>query len=90
MAEKVGDLEIGIGVDTTELDEAIDKAGELSEVTSDFSPQVSIRNCKGCTFNIYPSRSTINERNLIIPPLEKADNPSWRFSDQYADEDDLR
>ena len=62
MSEQMKELEIGITCDTSELDSAIDKSEQLSELTNDFAPMVSIRNCKGCTFNIYPSRTTIVER----------------------------
>ena len=54
MSEQMKELEIGITCDTSELDSAIDKSEQLSELTNDFAPMVSIRNCKGCTFNIYP------------------------------------
>ena len=54
-------IEIGIACDTSALDEAIEKSEQLSELSNDFAPIVSIRNCKNCTFNIYPSRTTINE-----------------------------
>ncbi len=60
------EVEVGINVDTSELDEAIEKADELCEVTQDFSPMVSIRGCKNCTFNIYPSRTIINEGDRAI------------------------
>ena len=62
MSEPMKELEVGITCDASELDSAIDKSEQLSELTNDFAPMVSIRNCKGCTFNIYPSRSTIVER----------------------------
>lgn len=57
----VDGIEIGIECDTTALDEALDKTAELGELTQDLAPQVSIRNCRNCTFNIYPSRTAINE-----------------------------
>lgn len=54
-------VEMGVAVDTESLDEAIEKTSELGELTQDLAPQVSIRNCRGCTFNIYPSRTWIHE-----------------------------
>lgn len=45
------------------LDDAIEKSEQLAELANDFAPMVSIKNCKGCTFNIYPSRTTITEKN---------------------------
>ncbi|MBQ9069304.1 MAG: hypothetical protein IJ131_09685 [Eggerthellaceae bacterium] len=62
MREPINEIEVGIACDTSELDDAIDKSEQLSELTNDLAPMVSIKNCKGCTFNIYPSRTTINER----------------------------
>lgn len=62
MNEPITEIEVGIACDTSALDDAIDKTEQLSELSNDFAPIVSIRNCKGCTFNIYPSRTTINER----------------------------
>lgn len=62
MGEKIGEVEVGIAVDTEQVDEAIEKCGELSEVMGEFSPQVVIRNCRDCTFNIYPSHTVINEQ----------------------------
>lgn len=58
MSEKVGEVEVGIACDTTALDEALEKTSELGELTSDLTPMLSIRNCRNCTFNIYPSRTT--------------------------------
>ena len=62
MSEPIKEIEIGIECDTSALDDAIEKSEQLSELANDFEPMVSIRNCKGCTFNIYPSRTTIVER----------------------------
>lgn len=58
MSDKVGELEIEVNCETSGLDDAIDKVGELQELTQDFAPLVSIRNCRGCTFYIYPSSNT--------------------------------
>lgn len=62
MSEPIKEIEVGIACDTSALDDAIEKSEQLSELTNDFAPMVSIRNCKGCTFNIYPSRTTITEK----------------------------
>lgn len=70
MANVTKDLEIGVSVDTSEVDEAIEQTSELCEIAHDFSPMVSIRGCKNCTFNIYPSRTTINENGPIFKDSE--------------------
>lgn len=62
MTEKTGDVEIGIMCDTSALDDALEKTSELQELGNDFAPLVSIRNSRNCTFNIYPSKTTFNER----------------------------
>ena len=53
-----GSVSVGIEVDTAAVDEALEKIDALGDATADLAPMVSIRNCKGCTFNIYPSRNT--------------------------------
>lgn len=50
---------VGIDVDTEQVDEAIEKAKELSDVLDDMSPMVSIRGCRDCVFNIYPSNYAV-------------------------------
>lgn len=55
------EVSIGINVDTGDLDEAIEKTGELSEIINDTPPMVTIKNCRSCTFNIYPSNTVIHE-----------------------------
>ena len=55
------EIEIGIGVDTAELDEAVEKADELVALTQDVAPMVSIRHLRGCTVNVYVSRNTWSE-----------------------------
>lgn len=54
----IGQVEVGVAVDTTAVDDALEKLDELGAVSSDLAPMVSIRNCRNCTFNIYPSRNT--------------------------------
>ena len=56
------DIEIGIAVDTEELDDALEKSEELAELANNMSPQVTIRNCRGCTFNIYTETAVKNGR----------------------------
>lgn len=58
------ELTIDVKANTDGLDEAIDKVGELSELIADMAPQVSIRNCRGCTFNIYPSRTVFMDDRM--------------------------
>lgn len=47
-------IDMEIKADTTELDEAIDKAETLQEALA--IPSVIIRAPKNCTFNIYAAR----------------------------------
>lgn len=55
---RVGRVGIEVECDTAQVDEAIGKLEQFSELTSDLAPMVSIHNCRNCTFNIYPSRNT--------------------------------
>lgn len=48
------EIELEIKADSSELDEAIDKAEALSEALT--IPSVVIRAPKNCTFNIYVTR----------------------------------
>jgi hypothetical protein len=50
--DKVGTVEVGVEVDTSQIDEAIEKTGEFVELRQDLVPHVSIRNARNCTFNI--------------------------------------
>ena len=52
---------MGVEVDSTAVDEALEKLDALGDATADLAPIVSIRNCRSCTFNIYPSRNVWKE-----------------------------
>lgn len=56
-----GTVEVGVAVDSTAVDDALEKVEALGEATADLAPMVSIRNCRSCTFNIYTSRNTWKE-----------------------------
>lgn len=61
MSEKIGDVEVGVSVDTTCVDDALEKLDELGEATADLAPMVSFRNLRGCAVNVYVSRNTWSE-----------------------------
>ena len=45
-----------IEVKTEGLEEATEQIEDLSDALNCFPPQVQIRNCRDCVFNIYPSQ----------------------------------
>lgn len=52
---------INIEVKTEGFDEAQEKVEALAEAYDGFPAQVTIKNCRNCTINIYPSQvQTIN------------------------------
>lgn len=57
----VGTVSVGVEVDSEAVDEALEKVDALGDATADLAPMVSIRSCRGCTFNIYPTRSVFME-----------------------------
>lgn len=55
------DTGLKINVETEGFEEATQKVEALAEAYDGFPVQVQIKNCKGCTFNIYPSQIQIKE-----------------------------
>lgn len=49
----IHDIEVGIEVDTDQLEDAIEKADELGSAMARIAPTVSVIRPKGCTINIY-------------------------------------
>ena len=47
---------IKINVETEGFDEATQQVEALAEAYDGFPSQVTVKNCKGCTINIYPSQ----------------------------------
>jgi len=53
-----GTLKIDVDCSTEAVDGAIEKFETLGDATADLAPMVSIRECRGCTINVYASRNT--------------------------------
>lgn len=51
--QNIDDIEVGIEVDTDQLENAIEKADELGSAMARIAPTVSVIRPKGCTINIY-------------------------------------
>ena len=54
--ERMNNGTITVDVETNGIDEAIEKASTLSDTLTALPAQVTIRNCRDCTINIYPSQ----------------------------------
>lgn len=48
---------IEISVETKGLEEAKEKVQELADAYDGFPAQVTIKGCRDCVFNIYPSQT---------------------------------
>ncbi len=48
-----------IKVETEGLEEATEQMEMLADAYDGFPAQVTIKNCRDCTFNIYPSQTSI-------------------------------
>ena len=46
-----------INIEAEGIDETTEKMEALVDVMDGFPPQVTIKNCRDCTFNIYPSQT---------------------------------
>ena len=55
------DTEIKIKARTEGFEEARQKVEALAKAYEGFPVQVQIKDCNGCTFNIYPSQVQIKE-----------------------------
>ena len=52
---------IKINVETEGFDEAMQQVEALAEAYEGFPAQVTIKNCKDCTINIYASQTQITD-----------------------------
>ena len=48
-----------INVETEGMEEATEQVEKLADAYDGFPAQVTIKNCRDCTFNIYPSQTRI-------------------------------
>ena len=50
-----------IKVETEDMEEAQEQVEMLADAYDGFPAQVTIKNCRNCTFNIYPSQTRFTE-----------------------------
>ena len=62
------DMKIKVTAETEGIDEAKDEIHELSDALMEFPPNVMIKNCNYCTFNIYPSQTQFVESKVEAEP----------------------
>ena len=55
------DKDIKINFETDGIEEATEELEALAEVYDGFPAQVTVKNCRNCTINIYPSQMKIVE-----------------------------
>ena len=55
----MSDTNIKINVETEGMEEAQEQIEMLADAYDGFPAQVTIKNCRDCTFNIYPSQTRI-------------------------------
>lgn len=55
------DKDIKINFETDGIEEATEELEALAEVYDGFPAQVTVKNCRNCTINIYPSQTKIVE-----------------------------
>ncbi|MBR2255842.1 MAG: hypothetical protein IJ899_00565 [Blautia sp.] len=55
------DKDIKINIETDGIEEATEELEALAEVYDGFPAQVTVKNCRNCTINIYPSQTKIVE-----------------------------
>ena len=48
-------------VETEGMEEATEQVEKLADAYDGFPAQVTIKNCRDCTFNIYPSQTQLVE-----------------------------
>lgn len=53
--------EVKIRVETEGFEEAQQQVEALADAYDGFPAQVTIRNCSGCTINIYPSQVKVSQ-----------------------------
>ena len=55
---------IKINVEAEGIDETTEKMEALVDVMDGFPPQIMIKNCRDCAFNIYPSQTKMVEQTI--------------------------
>lgn len=50
-----------INIETEGFEEATEKIETLAEAYDGFPAQVTVKNCRNCTINIYPSQTRFTE-----------------------------
>ena len=55
------DANVKINCETNGFEEATEQIEALAEAYDGFPAQVVIRNCRNCTFNVYPSQTKFIE-----------------------------
>ena len=51
-----------INIETEGFEEATEKIETLAEAYDGFPAQVTVKNCRNCTINIYPSQTRFEEK----------------------------
>lgn len=62
------DRKVTLECETVGFDEATEKVEALVDAYDGFPPQVQIKGCRNCTFNIYPSQTKLYEYNATSEP----------------------
>ena len=57
----MSDTNLKIKVETEGMEEAQEQVEMLADAYDGFPAQVTIKNCRYCTFNIYPSQTRFTE-----------------------------
>lgn len=52
-------MDLKINCETEGFEEAQEQVEQLAEAYDGFPAQVTIKGCKNCTFNIYPSQTKL-------------------------------
>jgi hypothetical protein len=55
----MSDTNLKVKVETEGMEEAQEQIEMLADAYDGFPAQVTIKNCRDCTFNIYPSQTRI-------------------------------
>ena len=72
------DMKIKVTAETEGIDEATDEIHELSDALMEFPPNVMIKNCNYCTFNIHPSQTQFVESKFEDEPETNANQRTQR------------
>lgn len=62
---------IKINVEAEGIDETTEKMEALVDVMDGFPPQVTIKNCRDCILNIYPSQTRFVDNMTRVEQDEK-------------------